>query len=91
MNFLDMHVKIKSDVVFTVLDDEAVLLEQDSGKYFGLDSVGTRIWLLLSEHNQLSKVYELLLSEYEVNEGQLHDDLENLVNKLIENGLVEKL
>ena len=86
-----MRVKIKPDVVFTVLDDEAVLLEQNSGKYFGLDSVGTRTWLLLSEHNHLSKVYELLLAEYEVSEGQLHDDLENLVNKLIENGLVEIL
>ena len=36
-------------VVFRQMDDGAVLLDLESGVYFGLDEVGTRVWTLLLE------------------------------------------
>ena len=38
---------IPEDVVHRMVGDEAVLLQLDSGVYYGLDPVGSRIWELL--------------------------------------------
>jgi hypothetical protein len=44
-----MSISISKDVLTQELQDETVLLDLDSENYFGLDSVGTRIWQLLNE------------------------------------------
>lgn len=88
MNLYERKLKPNPDIVFTIVDEEAILLEQNTGKYYSLNHVGTRMWNLLAEHNQLDKVYEQLLAEFEVEETQLKTDLENLVSQFIENGLL---
>ena len=45
-----MRLTIPEDVVVRDLAGEAVLLHLGTGTYFGLDTVGTRIWHLLAEH-----------------------------------------
>ena len=42
-----MKVSINPAAVFAELDDGAVILNVDTGIYFGLDRVGTRIWTLV--------------------------------------------
>lgn len=84
-----MNFKISDDVVFRILGDEAVILNLASGVYFGLDSVGTRMWQLMSEHASKDKVVEALLGEYEVEEKKLRDDLDDLIRQLSEKGLVK--
>ena len=65
------------------------MLDLNGENYFGLDSVGTRIWQLLQEHSDLQKVYDTMLEEYDVESEQLEKDLAELVTKLVEAGLVE--
>ena len=88
MNLYERTLKPNPDIVFTVVDDEAILLEQNTGKYYSLNHVGTRMWALLAEENRLDKAYDQLLLEFEVEESQLKQDLEKLVTQLIENGLL---
>ena len=88
MDLLNRPLKPNPDVVFTVVDDEAILLEQTTGNYYGLNKVGTRMWSLLAEYGQLDKVYEQLLVEFDVEEAQLRKDLEALVAQLLEKGLL---
>jgi hypothetical protein len=71
------------------LDGESVLLNLQSERYFGLDEVGTRMWVALSTSESIQTAYEDLLSEYDVDAEQLHQDLESLIEKLVEHGLVE--
>ncbi len=75
--------------MFHDLQGELVLLNLKTGVYFGLDSVGTRIWHLLREHGSLQKVRDSLVEEYEVIEARCEHDLLNLVSLLRENGLLE--
>jgi hypothetical protein len=84
-----MKIKIPDDVVFRILGEEAVILNVASGVYFGLDTVGTRMWQLMSEHGSTDKVVETLLDEYEVEEKKLRDDLDQLIQQLSEKGLVK--
>ena len=84
-----MKIRIPDDVMFRILGDEAVILNVASGVYFGLDTVGTRMWQLMSEHGSTDNVVETMLNEYEVEEGQLRRDLDNLIQQLSEKGLVK--
>lgn len=81
-------VSIAPHVSFHDLDGEAVMLNLESGKYYGLDQVGTRMWNLIVEHDALAPVLQALLEEYDVTEERLQGDLLKLVNDLTAHGLV---
>jgi len=81
-------ITISSEVLAQEVDGETVLLDLQSESYFGLDAVGTRIWQLLNEHNELQKVFDTLLEEYDVDAKQLENDLHDLVKKLIDQKLI---
>jgi len=85
---LDRRVRISDDAVFRELDGEAVILHLDSGMYFGLDPVGTRLWQLIAEHGHLQPVYEAAIEEFAVDPAVLERDLLDLVDALAEKGLL---
>ena len=86
---LDCFAIINDDnVVSRELEGEAVMLNLESGVYFGLDEVGTRIWALIQEHGSLRKVFQVMQQEYEVAPQTLESDLLRLVEELRARGLV---
>jgi hypothetical protein len=80
---------LSKDVLFRDLDGEAVILDLDSGRYFGLNAVGTRIWRLIEQHGQLSAVFAELCREYDAAPDELKEDLLELVSRLAEASLGE--
>ena len=77
------------NVMLRVIGDEAVILNLKSGLYLGLDPVGTRIWTVLSNAPSIQAAYESLLTEYDVEPERLRSDLDELLDKLLEQGLIE--
>lgn len=88
MTSLDSKVQIPDQVTYREISGEMVLLNLESGKYYGLDEVGARMYALLAEHGNLEAAFQSLLAEYEVEPVQLEGDLIALVNDLAEQGLV---
>jgi len=88
---LTAALRIPDNVLFTTVDDDAVLLNTRTNQYFALDEVGARAWNLLTEGKSLRAAYEILLDEYEVDPVPLERDLLDLVGHLAENGLVESV
>lgn len=88
-DLLNQSIKILPDVLSQQVSGETVMLDLNSENYFGLDAVGTRIWQLLQEHSDLQKIYDTMLEEYDVSEKQLGTDMEKLITKLNEAGLIE--
>ncbi len=84
-----MKATIPADVLVQELQGESVLLNLKSGRYFGLDEVGTRMWAALTSTESLQAAADTLLAEYEVDAERLRADLRALVEKLVEHGLVE--
>ena len=91
MPTLETRISIPKDVLFHEVDEEMVLLNLVSGKYFSLDDVGTRMWALMTEYEQLKAVHQALLEEYKVDPQQLEQDLLALADKLAANGLLQIL
>lgn len=86
---LDTQVTIPSGVMFRDLEGEAVLLELGTGRYFGLNETGTRIWLLLQEHGSLKPVLGAMLEEFDVAEDLLRGELLSFVDTLSSQRLLE--
>lgn len=83
------RVTISQGVMFRDLDGEAVLLELETGRYFGLNETGTRMWLLLQEHGAVGAAFQALLAEYDVAEERLRQELLSFVGTLTSQGLLE--
>ena len=85
---LSSNITISTEVLAQEVDGETVLLDLQSESYFGLDEVGTRIWQLLQEQDELQKVLDIMLEEYDVDAKQLENDLNELLEKLLEAKLI---
>ncbi len=86
---LDSRLRLPEQVVFTFVEQDAILLNTGTNKYFALDEVGARLWGLLSQGKSLRESHAALLEEYEVEPDRLEADLLELIGQLEENGLVE--
>jgi hypothetical protein len=86
---LDSPLRIPAHVVFSIVGEDAFLLNTLSNDYFSLEAVGTRLWEFLKDGKTLREGYNLLLGEYDVEPGALEKDLLELVEKLVVKGLVE--
>ena len=80
---------LSKDALFRDLNGEAVILDLDSGKYFGLNAVGTRVWQLIERHGRLAAVFDELCREYDAAPDELQRDLLELVARLAEARLGE--
>ncbi|HYV82055.1 MAG TPA: PqqD family protein [Pyrinomonadaceae bacterium] len=83
------RVTVPDDVLISNLQDESVILNLDSERYYGLDDVGTRMLSILSTASSIEAAYELLREEYDVDDEVLRRDLLSLVEKLVNQGLVK--
>ncbi|MGE0489562.1 MAG: PqqD family protein [Vulcanimicrobiota bacterium] len=75
-------------VVSTELPDgEAALMDMQSGTYFHLNSVASRLWQLIAEPISLAQVLTALEDEFEVEADRCHDEVVSLVTQWLERGL----
>ncbi|MCH8744259.1 MAG: PqqD family protein [Chloroflexi bacterium] len=84
-----LTVTIPQEVLFQDLGEETVLLNVATGKYHGLNGVGSRIWELIQESNPMEMVLATLLDEFEVSSKTLEDDLSQFLGVLQSKGLIE--
>ena len=83
-------IRVSPGTLHRELQGEGVLLQLDTGEYFGLDPVGERVWSLIAEHGDLDTVLSHLLEEFDVDADTLTRDLDALVAELINHRLVEE-
>jgi hypothetical protein len=85
---LDARVRPNPELLSSELEGEAVILDLSSGVYFGLNSVGARIWELLQAGRDLRAVRAALLDEFDVPPDRCEADLLGLVRRMAADGLV---
>jgi hypothetical protein len=83
------RVRVPNDVLISRLQEESVIPNLDSERYFGLDDVGTRMLSALSDSESIEAAYQSLLDEYDVDGPVLREDLIALVESLVQKGIVE--
>jgi hypothetical protein len=71
------------------LAEGAVILNLNSGTYYGLNEVGTFVWKLIQEPRPVAEICEAVVSEYEVSPEQCESDLVRLFEEMAGQGLIE--
>jgi hypothetical protein len=87
---LDTRLSIPPQVISRHVEDETVLLDLQSGMYFGLDGVGQRIWESIGKGLTLGEIAAMVASEYEVDESRARTDVLDFAEELVERGLLAK-
>ncbi len=88
VSFMD-RATIPQHVLVRVLDRESVLLNLQTERYFGLDETGTRMWQLATTAPCIDAAYQDLLAEFDVDAELLRADFSELLERLVENGLLQ--
>ena len=84
-----MKVSIPDTVLSTELHDEGVLLNLETGEYYGLDAVGMDMWKALRAHGDVAATCaHVLLEQFDVDRDTLARDLDALIARLAERKLV---
>jgi len=83
------RVVVPEHVMVRFLDNESVFLNLDTERYFGLDQIGTRMWTVITSFPNIEAAYQQLLSEFDVEAETLRGDLVDLLEKLLENNLLQ--
>jgi Coenzyme PQQ synthesis protein D (PqqD) len=87
ISFADRAI-VPPNVLIRFLGGEAVLLNLNTERYFGLDSVGSRMWQLVTSAPTIDVAYAQLIEEFDVEPGTLRSNLSELLHHLVENGLI---
>ena len=83
------RVSVPSDVLIREVGSESVILSLKSQRYWGLNQVGTRMWKAVTCSDSIQAAYDLLLAGYDVEAERLRWDLHDLVEKLVQQGLLQ--
>lgn len=75
--------------LYSEIDSEAVILDINSGTYYGLNDVSNQIWQWLQTPASQDKLLGLLLEEYDVSSEEASADLERLLREMVSTGLIE--
>ena len=76
------------EVFASEIDNEVVMMHIKTGKYYGLDDIGSRIWEMMEEKIRVEDLIQQLLEEYEVSEEECTRDVLELLENLQTNDLI---
>lgn len=88
---LDDKIRQSKEIDATELDGEKVMMNLELGKYFALNSVGSRIWDIIENEIQVKDIVETLLKEYKVDKKKCEESVINYLVLLENEKLIEVL
>ena len=72
------------DIIFTELDDAIVMMDVDEGRYYELDPVAARVWVLVGERRTMRSICDALMEEYDVSAEICEQDTREFVRTAVE-------
>ena len=82
------HYKISSHVRSQTMDDESVILDLKSGKYFGLNEIGVAVWDRIASTGSLDGLSDELSVIYDTAKEVIEKDIIALLDELLTHELL---
>lgn len=73
----------RADSIATEIDGEAVVMSLATGRTYGLDKRGSRIWALLEQPSTVDALVQALLQQYDTTAEQCRADVVAFAEKLL--------
>ncbi len=90
MNLTQRYTVDKNNIAHRLIDNEAVILNLETGVYYSLDAAGADIWELLCNNKSIGQVIEYLKETYDATEERLKKDTLKLLENLEKEQLIKK-
>jgi sulfur transfer complex TusBCD TusB component (DsrH family) len=81
---------VSDEQVSTALGDEAVILGLQDGVYYGLDTVGARVWTLLATPRRVAEIVDTVAEEFDVPLDRCERDVLALLDDLSARRLIRE-
>lgn len=78
-----------SEVLFTSMGEDAVLLHVQRGDYYSLNKVGARLWTLNDGKKTIADLAREITDEFEISQDEAESDIIELAQQLEKEGLVK--
>lgn len=82
---------ISKDVLSKTVGEEEVLVDLNSGTYFGLNPVGTQIWSLIKAGYSQEKIITELCEAYLADPQEIQTDVADFLKQLKEKNFVSEV
>ena len=76
-------------IIQSTIGEEVVMLDMDSGFYFGLNSVASIIWAKLEKAKSFEEVVNELLEEYNIDRQTCENDTRAFLDQLFQKNIVK--
>lgn len=80
-----------ADLMEADIGDEIVALDAEKGICFGFNDVAANVWRTLDQQRSFDELRDQLLHQYDVDVEQCSDELRELLDGMIEKGLIEQV
>ena len=78
-----------SDVPGTTIENETVLLDLSTGRYYTLNRLGSIIWEYCTANRAISDIHAIVCQRFDVTPERALEDLVALINDLVQEGLLK--
>lgn len=78
----------ESSFISADLDNEVVMMDAATGKYYGLNEVAGTIWHLLGEAERVDALVTRLVEDYEVERAQCQREVLEALEEMRQRGLI---
>jgi hypothetical protein len=68
--------------------DETVMMDVESGHYYGLDDIGSEIWQRLETPCQFDKLVDGLVADFDADRTEIAEDVRKLLSIMAEHKVV---
>ena len=86
---IDTQIIAPAHLKVTELEDETIILDVETGKYFGLEGVAQFLWLNLQTPSSIGELASSVQAHYQVDADTCLKDVTDFVEELAEMGLVK--
>lgn len=77
-----------AEATATLIDGEAIIINLNTGVYYGIDGVGARIWQLAAAGLHQLEISDSIANEYPISHDQATEDVARLVSQFVDEGLL---
>ncbi len=78
-------------IVQSKIGEEVVMLDMDSGFYFGLNSVASVIWGLLANEISFEALINQLMAQFDVERSLCEADTKELLEQMVEKNIIRRV
>ena len=79
------------EIIQSKIGDEVVMLDMDSGYYFGLNSVASDIWALMENEIAFDLLIDTLMAKFEVDRSVCESDTQELIDQMLVKKIIRKI